>query len=204
MENNKGFWDRWAKRYDATMKKDRAAYERIAGKIKQRLNRSMTVLELACGTGILSERLAGSVKMLEATDFSEEMIREAKKHPSSARLHYSVQDATKLPYAAESFDAVVISNALHIMPEPEKALAEILRVLKRDGLLFAPTFTAAGSLFGRIKTRIMELSGFRVFHKWTPDAYLAFLQNNGFTVTDKEIFGSALTLTYAEAKKEAE
>lgn len=202
MKDNKGFWDRWAKRYDAIMKKDRAAYEHIAGKIKQGLNRSMTVLEVACGTGILSERLAGSVKMLEATDFSEEMIREAKKHPSSMRLHYSVQDATKLPYAAESFDAVVISNALHIMPKPEKALAEICRVLKRDGVLFAPTFTAAGSLFGRIKIRMMELSGFRVFHKWTPDAYLDFLQNNGFTVTDKEIFGGALTLTYAEAKKE--
>ena len=202
MKDNTGFGNRWAKRYDATMKKDRTAYERIAVKIKQGLNRSMTVLELACGTGILSERLAGSVRMLEATDFSEEMIREAKKHPSSVRLHYSVQDATKLPYAAESFDAVVISNALHIMPEPEKALAEIRRVLKQDGVLFAPTFTAAGSLFGRIRIRIMELSGFRVFHKWTPDAYLDFLQNNGFAVTDKEIFSGALTLTYAEAKKE--
>ena len=203
MENNKGFWDRWAKRYDATMKKDRAAYDRIAGKIKQGLNRSMIVLELACGTGILSERLAGSVKMLEATDFSEEMIQEAKKHPSSMHLHYSVQDAVNLPYAAESFDAVVISNALHIMPEPEKVLAEIRRVLKQHGVLFAPTFTAAGNLLGRVKIRIMELSGFRVFHKWTPDAYLDFLQNNGFIVTDKGIFGSALTLTYAEAKKEA-
>ena len=79
MKDNKGFWDRWAKRYDATMKKDRAAYDRIAGKIKRKLNRNMVVLELACGTGILSKRLAGSVKMLEATDFSEEMIREAKK-----------------------------------------------------------------------------------------------------------------------------
>ena len=80
----------------------------------------------------MSEQLARSVKMLEAADFSEEMIREAKKHPSSARLHYSVQDATNLTYADASFDAVVISNALHIMPEPEKALAEIRRLYRRD------------------------------------------------------------------------
>lgn len=90
MKNNKGFWDRWAKRYNAAMKSGRTTYDRIAGKIKQGLNRNMIVLELACGTGILSERLAGSVKMLEATDFSEEMIREAKKQLSSVRLHYSV------------------------------------------------------------------------------------------------------------------
>ena len=202
MKDNKGFWNRWAKRYDATMKKDRAAYERIAVKIKQGLNRSMTVLELACGTGILSERLAGSVRMLEATDFSEEMIREAKKHPSSARLHYSVQDATNLTYADASFDAVVISNALHIMPEPEKALAEIRRVLKQDGILFAPTFTAAESLLGRTRIHIMELSGFRVFHRWMPQEYLRFLQDNGFAVTDREVLGGVLALTCAEAKKE--
>ncbi len=78
MKDNKGFWDRWAKRYDTTMKNDQRTYARIANRMKQTLNRNMTVLELACGTGLLSERLAGSVKLLEATDFSEEMIREAK------------------------------------------------------------------------------------------------------------------------------
>lgn len=204
MKDNKSFWDRWAKRYNALMNNDRATYARVANKIKRALNRNMVVLELACGTGILSEQLAGSVKMLEATDFSEEMIREARKRKGSARLHYSVQDATKLPYAAESFDAVVISNALHIMPEPEKALAEIRRVLKRDGLLFAPTYTAAGRFLGRSKIRLMELSGFRVFQKWTPQEYLRFLESNGFTVTASEVFGGALTLTYAEAKMEVE
>lgn len=150
----------------------------------------------------MSEQLARSVKMLEAADFSEEMIREAKKHPSSARLHYSVQDATNLTYADASFDAVVISNALHIMPEPEKAFAEIRRVLKQDGILFAPTFTAAESLLGRTRIHIMELSGFRVFHRWTPQEYLRFLQDNGFAVTDREVLGGVLALTCAEAKKE--
>ena len=77
---------------------------------------------------------AGSVKLLEATDFSEEMIRQAKAKTHSSRLHFSVQDATSLPYAEETFDAAVISNALHIMPEPEKALAEIRRVLKPSGI----------------------------------------------------------------------
>lgn len=68
----------------------------------------------------------------------------------------------------ETEHAVVISNALHIMPEPEKALAEIRRVLKPGGILIAPTFTAAGSLSGRMRIRFMELSGFKVFYKWTP------------------------------------
>lgn len=166
-KDNKGFWDRWAKRYDFMMAKDGKTYAQIVNLMKKALNQEMTVLELACGTGLLSVQLAGSVKQLEATDFSEEMIRQAKAKAHSSRLHFSVQDAMSLPYAPDTFDAVVISNALHIMPKPEKALAEIRRVLKPGGILIAPTFTAAGSLSGRMKIRLMELSGFQVFHKWT-------------------------------------
>lgn len=90
----------------------------------------------------MSVRLAGSVKLLEATDFSKKMISQAKAKTHSSRLHFSVQDATNLPYADKTSDAVIISNALHIMPNPEKALSEIRRVLKQDGILIAPTFTA--------------------------------------------------------------
>ena len=200
MIDNKEFWNRWAKRYDTAMSNGRKTYENLIGRMKKVLTRNMTVLELACGTGLLSVRLAGSVKMLEATDFSEEMIRQAKTKMHSSRLHFSVQDATRLPYALETFDAVVISNALHIMPDPEKALSEIRRVLKPDGILIAPTLTAADRLLGRFKIRMMELSGFKVFHKWTPEEYIKFLENHGFTVTDSEIYGGGLTLTYAEAK----
>lgn len=200
-KDNKGFWDRWAKRYDFAMSGDGRTYAQIVERMKRKLNRDMTVLELACGTGLLSVRIAGSVKLLEATDFSEEMIRQAKAKAHSSRLHFSVQDATDLPYAADTFDAVVISNALHIMPEPEKALAEIGRVLKSGGILIAPTFTAAGSLSGRMRIRIMELSGFKVFHKWTPKGYVDFLKANGFEITFWKTFGGGLKLTYAEARR---
>ena len=95
---------------------------------------------------------------------------------------------------------MVISNALHIMPEPEKALEEIRRVLKPGGILIAPTFTAVGNLYGRMRIRIMEFSGFRVFHKWTPQGYLDFLKANGFEITYGKTFGGCLKLTYTEAK----
>lgn len=200
MNDNKGFWDRWAKRYDFMMSKDCKTYENLVGRMKKVLTRNMFALELACGTGLLSVRLAGSVKHLEATDFSKEMISKAKGKTHSSRLHFSVQDATNLSYADRTFDAVIISNALHIMPEPEIALSEIRRVLKRDGILIAPTYTAAGSILGRLKIRMMELSGFLVFNKWTPEEYLNFLNDNGFVISNSEIYGGGLTLTYIEAK----
>ncbi|WP_366916645.1 class I SAM-dependent methyltransferase, partial [uncultured Oscillibacter sp.] len=74
----------------------------ICERIRPGLTREMNVLELACGSGQLSFRLAGRVRLWEATDFSENMIVEARKKPRSSRLHFSVQDASALPYAPDS------------------------------------------------------------------------------------------------------
>ena len=138
--DNKAFWQRIAKLYAPFMKGSDRLYAAICDRIRAGLKRDMNILELACGSGQLSLRLSTHVQLWEATDFSENMIREAKKKSCSGRLHFSVQDATNLPYADSSFDAVVIANALHIMPNPERALSEIRRVLKPGGLLYAPTF----------------------------------------------------------------
>ncbi|MGN0503410.1 MAG: class I SAM-dependent methyltransferase [Ruminococcus sp.] len=198
-KENKIFWNKWAVRYDKTMSRSSETYNFIVKEAKKALTRNMIVLELACGTGLVSEKIAGSVKILEATDFSEKMIRQAKEKVHSARLRFSVQDATNLPYASETFDAVIISNALHIMPSPEKALSEIARVLKSNGILIAPTFTMADTFLGRIQMQIMELSGFKVFHKWTSDAFLEYLNKNGFVVTKSCNTGKFSKLTYVEA-----
>ena len=157
MTTNKGSWDRWAGEYDRAMAGSGRLYGQIASRIKESLDREMYVLELACGTGLLSEKLVGRVKLLEATDFSEAMIRQAKAKNYSCRLFFSVQDAAALPYADFSFDAVVIANALHIMPQPELALAEIRRVLKPGGTLYAPTFVNGRGLGFRLRAGIMAL-----------------------------------------------
>ena len=127
MDDNKQFWERFSRHYAGFMRRSQATYQQICKAMRPFLKRDMDVLELACGTGQLSVPLSPCVRSWEATDFSAEMIRQAKKQVYSSRLHFSVQDATKLPYGPESFDAVVISNALHVMPHPEKALAEAWR-----------------------------------------------------------------------------
>lgn len=59
--DNKSFWNKWAKRYDFAMSADRKTYEHVIIQMKKCLTRDMTVLELACGTGLLSVQLAGSI-----------------------------------------------------------------------------------------------------------------------------------------------
>ncbi len=201
--DNKAFWERFAKLYGPVMERSGAKlYRDISERIQPHLKRDMNVLELACGTGQLSYPLSGRVRLWEATDFSPAMITEAKKKNHSSRLHFSIQDATALPYAPESFDAVVIANALHIMPNPDKALAEIRRVLKPEGLLFAPTFVRGEGTGFRARVRLMELAGFRTYHKWDARAFVEYLSGHGFTVFDQAMLGGSLApLCCAMAKK---
>ncbi|MEI3240662.1 MAG: class I SAM-dependent methyltransferase [Lachnospiraceae bacterium] len=122
MREHKNFWDKNAGRYDRFMRKDRAAYDEMYVLIRP-VVKAKTVLELATGTGLIAKHIVNAAAHIEATDASAEMIAEAKRDNRSAKLYFSVQDMFCLPYAEESFDVVIVSNALHIVPQPEKALA---------------------------------------------------------------------------------
>ena len=203
MKKSENFWSRNAKRYDRFMRKDRAAYEKLYELIRP-VVKARTVLELAAGTGLIAKNIVRAASHIEVTDASEEMIAEAKRNNRSAKLHFSVRDMFCLPYADKSFDVVIVSNALHIVPQPEKALAEIRRVLKDDGVLIAPTFTHGnGTLQGRIKLFFMKLAGFPLNSRWSSADYLAFLRQNGWTVRKSAVLKASFPLTYAECVKPA-
>ena len=204
MRNSQNFWDKNAGRYDRFMRKDAAAYERLYELLRP-VVRHKNVLELATGTGLIAKNIVNAAAHIEATDASAEMIAEAKRDNHSTKLHFSVQDMFRLPYTEESFDVVIVSNALHIVPQPEKALAEIHRVLKDDGVLIAPTFTHAGNSFsGKVKAFFMKLAGFPLHSKWTSHEYLAFLRENGWTVQKSIVLKASFPLAYAECVKSEE
>ena len=201
MQEHKNFWDKNAGRYDCFMRKERAAYEEMYALIWP-VVKAKTVLELATGTGLIAKSIVNAAAHIEATDASAEMIAEAKRDNQSAKLHFSVQDMFCLPYADKSFDAVIVSNALHIVPQPEKALAEIHRMLKDDGVLIAPTFTHAGNSFsGKVRAFFMKLAGFPLHSKWTSEEYLRFLRQNGWAVRKSVVLKASFPLTYAECEK---
>ncbi len=197
----KNFWDRNAKLYDWFMRKDKDAYEKLYALIRP-VVKEKTFLELAAGTGLISRNIVREAQMIEATDLSDEMIKEAQKCSSSAKLNFSVQNMFCLPYKDSSFDVVITANALHIVPNPEKALCEIRRVLKNDGVLIAPTFTHANnSVSGKLRTFFMRLIGFPLHSKWSDREYLDFLSQNGWQVQKSAVLKASFPLTYTECVK---
>ncbi len=204
MAEHKNFWDRNADRYDRFMRKDSAAYARMCELIRPAV-RHKSVLELATGTGLIAKSIVNAADQIEAIDASHEMIAQARRGNLSAKLHFSVQDMFHLPYADQSFDVVIAANVLHVIPQPELALAEIRRVLKDDGVFIAPTFThARNSLFGRLLAFCMKLAGFPLESKWSDTDYLDFLRRSGWSVCRSAVLKASFPLTYAECVKDAQ
>ncbi|MBQ7620344.1 MAG: class I SAM-dependent methyltransferase, partial [Treponema sp.] len=135
----KTVWDFFAPIYEASMKSQKNIYDYLYQNIS-RAAEGKTVLELATGPGMIAKHIASAAKTVVATDFAPNMIETAKKGCVPQNVTFEVADATSLPYADKAFDLVVIANALHIIPDPQKALAQIKRVLKDGGLLIAPNF----------------------------------------------------------------
>ncbi|RGD74455.1 class I SAM-dependent methyltransferase [Anaerofustis stercorihominis] len=184
-KSNKKFWEKTAKLYTYFQEKgNEELYKTIYEKIKPFFNKEQRVLELACGTGQLTRLLSDETDSWTATDFSEKMVYETEKRLNNQNVIYEVQDATALGYKNDVFDVVLIANALHIMPNPNKALDKIKRVLKTDGLLIAPTFVYDGKV-NKIRLWFMEKAGFKTFNKWKSEDYINFIEDNGFKIKEK-------------------
>ena len=191
-KSNKGYWQFLSPIYAPIMESDKKFYDAVCSCIKPYLKSDMNVLELACGSGQLSIPLAPLAGSWLATDFSEKMIEQAKKREKSENLRFAVMDATAVPYENESFDCIVISNALHIMPEPEKAMQEICRTLKPNGILYAPTFLWADGKANRFRKFLMGLTGFKAYSEWDKDSFRQFIEGYGFKVLKSEIVDGGL------------
>ena len=101
----------------------------------------------------------------------------------------------------KSFDVVVIANALHIIPNPEKALAEIRRVLKDDGVLIAPNFIFREGGKRNLWQKFLRLVGVRFAHEWTEEEFKSFLKTNGWTIEMSIVLKGRIDLAYVECKK---
>ena len=96
-----------------------------------RIEAGMRVLDLACGSGVVSAAVAERGGRPIGLDFSSEMIQLARAGNSG--IQFEEGDAEALPFADGSFDAVVSNFGIHHVPQPTRALREAHRVLRSGG-----------------------------------------------------------------------
>jgi ubiquinone/menaquinone biosynthesis C-methylase UbiE len=95
------------------------------------------VLDVGCGDGALAEALARAGAQVTGIDADRHMLAAARERFAAARLEAALlqADAQAQPFGDARFDAVVAVTVLCLLRQPERALAEMARVLKPGGRL---------------------------------------------------------------------
>ena len=102
------------------------------------------ILELGCGSAAFWTANLHQIPTgwdVTLTDFSEGMLADAQSNlaNSSHPFTFKQVDAQEIPFPDNSFDCVIANHMLYHVPDLDKALAELRRVLKPDGYFFAAT-----------------------------------------------------------------
>ena len=99
-------------------------------------HRGEKVLDIGCGPGTDAVEYAKNGAIVSAIDLNEEQIKITKKNFEVRKLEYHdilKASTDNLPFEDESFDLIYCDGVLHHVPEIEKSIDEIYRVLKKDG-----------------------------------------------------------------------
>jgi ubiquinone/menaquinone biosynthesis C-methylase UbiE len=111
------------------------------------------VLDVGCGTGNLAVELAKNPALtsIEAFDFSPAYIAYAKARGADARINFQTADACEIPFADRTFDLTLSMLVLPFIPEPHRAVHEMVRVTKPGATVAACMWDLRGGLvFGRM------------------------------------------------------
>ena len=176
------FWNKISPVYDLFENVyNRKVYKGTGIKVAEFIDETDSVLECACGTGAITEEIAKKAQMVLATDFAEGMLKRAsKKCRKYSNVSFRQEDITDIKSADNSFDKVVAGNVIHLLPEPEKALNELLRVVKPGGKVIIPTYINMLKKSSGIAVSVIKKMGADFKRQFDIDSYKKFFEEKGF------------------------
>jgi SAM-dependent methyltransferase len=124
-----------------------------------KVDKGMRVLDVACGPGIVSEKILARKAIPVGIDFSPEMIKIAKH--SYPQIDFYEGDAQELFFEDASFDSVVMNFGMLHLPQPMQAMKEAWRVLRKKGLfaftVWSPSNSPAPKVMNEAKEKFADM-----------------------------------------------
>ena len=182
------FWNKISPVYDIFENVyNRKVYKGTGIKVAEFIDESDNVLECACGTGAITEEIAKKAQKVLATDFAEGMLKRAsRKCRKYANASFRQEDITDIKCEDESFDKAVAGNVIHLLPEPEKALNELLRAVIPGGKVIIPTYINMSKSSSGFAVKFIEKLGAEFKRQFDIDSYRRFFEDMGYN--DVEYF----------------
>lgn len=141
------FWDKIAAKYASDPVRDESAYQHTLERTKSYLLPSDHVLELGAGTGSTAILLAPGVGHITASDYSANMLEQARAKPEVAALKnltFVQADVFDPILTDRSYDAVLAHSLIHLVPDTPKLLDHINGLLKPGGMFISKTACLGG------------------------------------------------------------
>jgi demethylmenaquinone methyltransferase/2-methoxy-6-polyprenyl-1,4-benzoquinol methylase len=180
-------------------------YSRWNAQLVSKLQRTNKILDLCCGTGLVTRSLISGPHQalsIDCLDLSQKMLMLAKQHmPAGIPVRYLNADAAKIPAENESYDGVVIAYGFRNIGNKAEVLKEIRRVLKPHGFCYVLELTPPPfplkPFYTIYMNTIAPLIGLVLSGQFSPYRYLASsianfsvddllaqFKNSGFIITE--------------------
>jgi SAM-dependent methyltransferase len=166
------------------------------------LDKEDRVIEIGCGAGGLSRRLAEIVTEGEVVgiDVSEEYMKRLRRSMETddaapPNLSFRLGSAEDIPCPDDYFDLAVCTGAFSFWSEPERGLVEVRRVLKPGGKLYIVDVYEEGAIWVTGGARAFDLWSPHKMNVYSSEEFRQFLRNAGFTVVyQKDVGGTLVTV----------
>jgi phosphatidylethanolamine/phosphatidyl-N-methylethanolamine N-methyltransferase len=196
------YWESHAKRYDRATRLLARPVPRMLELAVNALRGSGRVLEVAAGTGLVTTAIAPVVGDLVATDYADAMVRQLDARVRDANLSNVTcepADLYALRFDDASFDGVMAANVLHLVPDLERALASLRRVLRPGGVLVAPTYLHRETLRAAVLSRLFALTGFPGARRFNARTLRDAVERAGFRVRRVETIPGPFPIGHIDA-----
>lgn len=201
--NARKYWNRHAARYDRSMRVFGGPMPRALDLTAEAVRGAEHVLEIAAGTGLVTERIAPVAARVTATDYAEGMVAALRSRVERAGLGNVtclLADVHALPFPPGTFDAVVAANVLHLLPDMDGALAAMVRAVRPGGVVVVPTFCHAETRLGGVVSRLLGLTGFPGARRLTVAGLVAVVEAAGVRVTTVETIPGVFALGFVAGR----
>lgn len=183
------FWDKVSGVYDLFENiYNKSVYQSTGESVAKYIKNTDKVLECACGTGAISIYIAPVCNKLFVSDFSDGMLKQAKKKLKNFdNVEFEKVDITNIKAQNDSFDVVVAGNVIHLLPEPQNAMKELTRVCKDGGKLIIPTYINGDEGTNKLAVKFLEKLGASFKRQFDRESYIKFFEEMGYEEVKYEV-----------------
>lgn len=205
------YWSRFVEDYDK--RREYVVGSELDALMKRRFEEQQELgelLEFGCGTGEFTRCVIAQSKSVLATDYSSQMVSSMERifaDEYNVKVQQANCHATNFPDV--SFDTVMMSNLIHVIPEPQKAIAEAHRLLRPGGMLLLSCFTVENTaVWYKLALLYRYLRTFGGFPKERSAFTLATLseavRSGDFEIEEATLVGKTIKAIFLKAVKPQE